>query len=339
MLKQKNNSILVSVIIAIRNEEKHIAQCIETILNQTHKNLEIIVIDGNSTDSTIKIIKRYSKKIKILQNKEQKVAQGRNIGFNVAKGKYICFIDGHSYADTKWVETLLNTLIRSSKKVGAVGSVHYNAGKEIFGIATTTAMNSLIGGGSSSYRPGKKLKEVKTSYACMYRKEVLESIKNNKKEYYDPYFVKGQDAEMNLRIIKKGYKILQQPKAITYYYKRSTIKGLWNQMVNAGFWRVKIVKKHPETVQENKTLFAPTVFFLAIIISLIFKISRIYGIIVLGIYLVVLGLFTIKNMIMKNRVYNVITFLIYLIIHVGYSYGVIKGIISKTITIKDRIKQ
>lgn len=343
-IKEKRNK-LVSIIIAVYNEEKYISECIESILKQSYKNIEIIVIDGKSTDKTKTIVQKYTKKypnkIILLENKEQKVAQGRNLGFSKAKGDYKSFIDGHSYADKLWVETLVKTIESQSKSVGAVGSVHFNAGKERFSIATTNAMSSIIGGGSSSYKPGKKVRKVLTTYACLYRTEVLEEIKNDKGEYYDPYFIKGQDAEMNLRINEKEYNILQQPEAITYYYKRPTIKGFWKQMLNAGFWRLKIIKKHPNSLKKSIGFFTPLAFYLGIIALFIIgkyiKFTRSIASIALGVYILAIIIVSIQNCIKEKKIYYLITGLLVFMIHIGYSLGLIKSLFMKTHNIKDRV--
>lgn len=334
---------LISIIVAIRNEEKYITQCIDSLLNQTEEDLEVIVIDGMSDDNTLKIIKNYQKKnpkkVRFFKNTAKRVAEGRNIGYNNAKGKYIGFIDGHSFAKKNWVETLIKTIEKSSEKVCGVGSIHLNAGKDKFSEATTIVMNSLIGGGGTSYRKTNKIKQVQTAYAVIYKKVALNSIKNKKNEYYNPYFIKGQDAEMNIRLNKKGWILLRNPKAITYYYKRPNLKGFWKQMVNAGFWRVKITKKHPDTIWKNKFLFAPLIFFLGIIVLAIIKQTRIISLGLISIYLLTIILFTLIYFIKKRDKYYFINAIMYLIIHIGYSYGILKGFFNKSIRIEDRVKQ
>jgi glycosyltransferase involved in cell wall biosynthesis len=341
-VRRRKKMVLASIIVAVRNEEQHLQECIESLLAQSFQDFELLIIDGMSDDKTPEIIasftKRYPQKIRSFTNPARKVAQGRNIGFANATGKYIGFIDGHSYADKQWLATLVDSLKQAAAQVGAVGSVHYNADNKPFSTATTLVLSSSIGGGGTSYKPGKKLRAVATSYACLYKKEVLDAIKQNK-NYYNPYFVKGQDAEMNLRIRKKGYIILQHPKAITYYYKRPHLQGFWNQMVNAGFWRYKIVKKHPDTVLENSLLFGPLAFFIGVSTGLLFSVTRLLSAYALFFYIAVVAIYTLQHIIRTRKLYNSITFLLYLCVHVGYSYGLLKSMFSGTIKIQDRVKQ
>lgn len=89
----------VSVIIPVHNSEKYIEECINSVINQTYKNLEIIVVDDNSSDNSLNIIKNIKdSRIKILKLPTNSgVAIARNKGIESATGKYICFIDSDDY--------------------------------------------------------------------------------------------------------------------------------------------------------------------------------------------------------------------------------------------------
>lgn len=95
---------LISVIVAIYNVEEYIPACIESIMNQTYKNIEIILIDDGSTDNSGKICDNYAKKdtrIYVIHQKNMGLAEARRVGVNVSKGKYIGFVDGDDWIDAK----------------------------------------------------------------------------------------------------------------------------------------------------------------------------------------------------------------------------------------------
>ena len=96
----------VSVIIPIYNSEKYIEQCINSVINQTYKNLEIIVVDDNSTDNSLNKIKNIKdKRIKIIELKNNYgVSTARNKGIDASTGDYICFIDSDDYWNLKKIE-------------------------------------------------------------------------------------------------------------------------------------------------------------------------------------------------------------------------------------------
>ncbi len=104
--------IKVSVIVPVFNSEKYIGECLDSLVNQTLKDIEIIIIDDASIDNSLKIIKEYAKKysnIKVYQN-DQNRGQGftRNVGLSLAKGEYIGFVDDDDYIDFTMYETMYN---------------------------------------------------------------------------------------------------------------------------------------------------------------------------------------------------------------------------------------
>lgn len=105
---------LITVIIPVYNLEKFIGKCLDSILSQTYKNLEIIVIDDCSTDNSLKIINGYSaiyKNIKVIHNSQNMgVATSRNLGLNCANGDYIYFIDGDDWIHPETLSTLLSLI-------------------------------------------------------------------------------------------------------------------------------------------------------------------------------------------------------------------------------------
>ena len=102
---------LVSIIVPVYNTEKYLSKCLDSLIKQTYKNLEIILIDDSSTDNSIAICKDYQKKderIKIYQKENGGPASARNYGLEKARGEYILFIDSDDYIDIKAVSLLID---------------------------------------------------------------------------------------------------------------------------------------------------------------------------------------------------------------------------------------
>ncbi|MBR3897728.1 MAG: glycosyltransferase [Bacilli bacterium] len=101
---------LISVIVPIYNSEKYLDKCLDSISNQSYKNLEIILINDGSTDSSLDICKKWKKKDKriVLIDRENKgVSESRNEGLEIAKGDYISFVDSDDYLDKDCFKTLM----------------------------------------------------------------------------------------------------------------------------------------------------------------------------------------------------------------------------------------
>ena len=108
------NSNLISVIVPVYNVEKYLDQCVESIVNQTYKNLEIILVDDGSPDNCPAICDEWAKKderIVVIHKDNGGLSSARNAGLDIAHGEYIGFVDSDDYIDSDMYEQLLNAII------------------------------------------------------------------------------------------------------------------------------------------------------------------------------------------------------------------------------------
>lgn len=113
-------SPLISIIVPSFNEEKNISRCLDSILNQTFRDFEVICVDDNSTDSTFEIIKEYSVKdnrIKAYKNPEKGVSSARNFGISKAEGSYIGFVDSDDFIQPQMYEFLYRAINENGCKL------------------------------------------------------------------------------------------------------------------------------------------------------------------------------------------------------------------------------
>ena len=114
---------MVSIIVPVYNGEKYLARCIESLVSQTYKDIEVIIIDDGSKDDSAKIAQDYAEKdqrITLLTKENSGVSDARNIGMDKAKGEYIVFVDCDDYADEEYVEHLVS-LISQGADMGICG--------------------------------------------------------------------------------------------------------------------------------------------------------------------------------------------------------------------------
>ena len=104
----------VSVIIPVYNTEKYLRQCLDSIVNQTLIDIEIICIDDGSTDMSLKILEEYSRadsRFTILHQTNQYAGVARNRGLDEAKGKYIFFMDSDDYCDLQLLDKTVKNIV------------------------------------------------------------------------------------------------------------------------------------------------------------------------------------------------------------------------------------
>lgn len=139
---------LISIIVPIYNAEKYLKRCLDSILNQSYQNIEIILINDASTDRCDEICEQYSKQysqIKYLKNSNQGVSESRNIGIEIASGSYITFVDSDDYIEKDHIETLVedvyiyksdvivgNYRMKNEKNINIANGNNYNYKNIIF---------------------------------------------------------------------------------------------------------------------------------------------------------------------------------------------------------------
>ena len=128
-----NNNELISIIVPVYNVQKYLDRCMNTLLNQTYKNIEIILIDDESPDSCPQMCdeyKRIDQRIKVVHKLNEGLGFARNSGLEIARGKYIIFVDSDDYV----TENMCELLYQSAKKYDAdvvYGGIFYADGKNI----------------------------------------------------------------------------------------------------------------------------------------------------------------------------------------------------------------
>ena len=126
---------LISIVLPIYNVENYIEKCMESVLNQTYKNIEIILVDDGSPDNCPIICDQYVKednRVKVVHKENGGLSDARNAGIKVANGDYITFIDSDDYVDKDYVEFFYNTIEETDADIAIGGHrVIYDSGKII----------------------------------------------------------------------------------------------------------------------------------------------------------------------------------------------------------------
>ena len=205
----------VSIICPLFNEEKFIERCILSILEQDYPQdkLEVLLIDGRSTDHTADIVRRYTEKypfIKLLDNPERVVPYALNKGLEAATGEVIMRIDGHCTYPTNYISELVRYLYElDADNVGGVWNTQ-PANDTAVCHAIALASSHPFGVGGSMHKIGaSKIMETDTVPFGCYKREVFE-----KTGLFDTDLVRNQDDEFNGRLQNLGGKIFLIPQVI-----------------------------------------------------------------------------------------------------------------------------
>lgn len=111
---------LISIIVPVYKVEKYVAQCIESLINQKHKNIEIIIVDDGSNDESGIICDDFSKtdsRIRVIHKENGGVSSARNVGLSEAKGDYISFVDGDDFVSTDYISDMLKVALETSADI------------------------------------------------------------------------------------------------------------------------------------------------------------------------------------------------------------------------------
>ena len=147
---------LISVIVPIYKVEKYLDRCVESLINQTYKNLEIILVDDGSPDNSPAMCDNYAKKdsrIKVVHKKNGGLSDASNVGMSVATGEFISFIDSDDYVSDDFFEVLYNTMITEKSDIVECSVVKFyednlfdkhNDDNEITTFSTVDALSALI---------------------------------------------------------------------------------------------------------------------------------------------------------------------------------------------------
>ena len=245
MSEESNDKPLISIVVGVRNMEDTIKSCINSLLNQTYKNKEIIIINDGSDDKTLPIIqkiKRENKKIsfKVITTEKKGISHARNLGYELAKGEFVAYSDADCILVKNWLDAVIPHF--KDPKVALVG-----------GVTIFRSDNSY----SSIYRQiefEKRYENITKKEVVwaggpgsIFRKSVLEEIGG-----FNPNWVHGEDAEISFLIYEKDYKIIKENSAITYHVAEKDFKRLIFKGYRDGRAYVRATFFHPKTSLKNK---------------------------------------------------------------------------------------
>lgn len=221
---------LISVIVPVYNAEKYLQKCLDSILEQTYQNLEIIIINDGSTDNSGQICQEYEKqddRIIYIEKENSGVSDTRNAGMNRMTGTYITFVDSDDWLEPNYVKFLYEKLIEHQADIVVGNYTSFNESNSVFYFHT-----------SADYY--EKVYDNKSIIPCLYdAKELLKSAlivpwgKIYKKEiianFRFPIDRIGEDALFNLKALLDSKKVVYVNKsAYIYRVREGSLSNTWS---------------------------------------------------------------------------------------------------------------
>lgn len=223
---------LVSIIIPVFNVEKYISKCVDSVINQKYRNIEIIIIDDGSTDKSAEICKEYANednRIKIISQKNAGLSCARNVGIENSSGDYIMFVDGDDFISASMVMRLLEVSHVSGADYVCSESMNFMDGDDesakikINGYEQSGLIYEVYEKEEAIRNMFYQKPSITGAYLKIYKRELFDKIKFPEKRYYED--------------LATTYKFMQEAQRIVllkekHYAYRIRKDGIMNQKFN-----------------------------------------------------------------------------------------------------------
>ncbi|WP_394871368.1 glycosyltransferase family 2 protein [Clostridium butyricum] len=257
-----NKEKKVTIIVPIYNIEKYLKRCIESIINQSYANIEIILVNDGSTDNSKKIIGEFSdmdKRIKIINKTNGGLSSARNAGLGISSGDYIMFVDGDDWIDKNCVEKCLDNIEEDTDAV-LFPYIREYVGKSIKNEIYVNykmhfkdeevkekILKRLFGINGEDLKRPDRLEDISTAWGKMYKANLIEDEK-----FTDTQIIGTEDLWFNVNVFLKAKYVVFTKDTYYHYYKENeaSLTKKYNPYL---FERWKILYKYMERfIYENK---------------------------------------------------------------------------------------
>ena len=228
----------VSIIVATRNNEQTINECLGAIfeLNYPKDSLEVIVVDGCSTDATVEIAEKYLVKV---VSEPLNAPAAYNFALKMIRNEVLGFVDADAKVEKEWLNKLV-TYLDDPQVAGVSGGI------ETWNTENPWARSIGYDLKNRYARLRKNALRIATMNLLL-KKSVIEEVGG-----FDEKLPSQYDTDLGFRITSRGYKILYEPDAKCYHFNRSTVKAYFRQQLQYGKNTTKLYLKHSELIKGDK---------------------------------------------------------------------------------------
>ena len=238
----QNQATQVSVVISCRNEIRQIRAFLESLFRQELGGIEmeVLIADGISGDGTRAVLAEFGKRfatLRVIDNPERIAAAGLNRAIREARGEIILRMDAHTIYAPDYVRCCIEVLRETN--ADNVGGPALTRAEGYIPQAIAHAFHAPFAVGGAKFRdPHYEGPTSTVPYGC-WRKSTLDCV-----GLFDTEMVRGQDDELNFRILSAGGTVWQSPKIVSWYQPRASLPALSRQFFQNGYWKVAAIRKH-----------------------------------------------------------------------------------------------
>ncbi|MFP5345793.1 MAG: glycosyltransferase family 2 protein [Actinomycetes bacterium] len=236
----------VTVVVPARNEEVAVGRCLDSILEQDWEDMEVLVVDGASTDGSRDVVAQRQQRdprVRLLHNERQIIPVALNLALAEATGRWLVRVDAHATIPRDYVRRAVEHL--STGLYGGVGGRKDGAGVTTAGRAIAAAMGSRFGVGGSTYHRGTApLTDVEHVPFGAYPVALLRELGG-----WDERLRVNQDFELDFRLRESGHRILFDPQMRIDWQSRQSVRELFWQYHRYGRGKVSVAWLHPSSLR------------------------------------------------------------------------------------------
>ena len=309
----------LSIIVPVLNEINYIEKLAESLNKPDEISKEIIFVDGGSNDGTVNKIKDLElnhSNIKLVKNPDKFVSQAFNRAYPISVGNYLGLLGAHAEYSDNYFECAINYLDKD--ECDAIGGTLIQNGNSKLGKAIAYCMSSKFGVGNTSVRTEKKKKYVQSAAFAIYKREIFEKV-----GFFDEELIRNQDDEFHYRLNRAGFRMLLTPEISAKYYVRNTLKGLYKQYYNYGYYKPLVLKKVPESLRPRHLIPACFVLYLFSLFLAMFSYLWLIPLVFYFLFLVYFS-FRVKN----NWSTKFLSMIVFPTLHFSYGIGFLVGLIN-----------
>jgi succinoglycan biosynthesis protein ExoA len=234
----------ISFIVPARDEERHLATCVGSLLTQDYPSelIEVLIVDGASADRTREIADSLAlgdARVRVLDNPDRITAAAFNQGLAAATSEVMSIVSAHSRTDRAFARHVADALHESGAHLVGGRTVSVPAVDSAMARAICRATSSPFGLGNARHHYADEPGWIDTGYPSAYRRALVDQIGS-----FDETLIRNQDDEYHLRARRAGFPMWYDPRLQTEYFPRSTVAAVARQYFEYGYWRAFTLAKH-----------------------------------------------------------------------------------------------